>query len=498
MEHVELLESDEYQSDALWQQDNVSMTSVGVDIGSSGTQVILSRLHLRRMGEELTSRYVVTNRESLYRSELRFTPFDADDLIDADALGRFLDEAYAEAQVTVDMVDTGAVILTGEALRRRNAERIATVVAERAGDLVCATAGHELEAHLAAYGSGASRLSHEQGSRLLNVDIGGGTTKLAIVERGRVVASGALGVGGRLLAVDDEDRLIRLEPLALGTALGSPIEQRVGDRFTRQQRQELAGLLSAGLASAIWGPDSSDSPLWLTVPLPAPFDVDGVVFSGGVAEYVGGGEERDFGDLGPFLGIDVPELFAAHGLEQHEPDERIRATVIGASSHTVQLSGNTSWLGDQRESLPRRNLEVVTVDPDLGSDATGLGMEEQVLAALSGRPERGDVAIAFDWTGDPLYADLRSVASAIADLLQASLAHVDRLYVLINGDIAMTIGRILTQEFHVDRPVIVLDGLNLQRFDFVDLGRVRQPSNTVPVTIKSLHFSSTSPVGATA
>src|SRR6201997_2001676 len=159
------------EENPVWQQDNVMLRSVGVDIGSSGTQVAFSRLYLRRLSEDLTSRYVVVRRELHFQSQVHFTPFGEGMSIDAGALGTILDRAYADARVTPDDIDTGVVILTGEALRRRNAEAIAAVASEHAGDLVCASAGHHMEAMLAAYGSGAVRASHRDHSRLLNVDI---------------------------------------------------------------------------------------------------------------------------------------------------------------------------------------------------------------------------------------------------------------------------------------------------------------------------------------
>ncbi len=196
----------------MWQQDNVMLRSVGVDIGSSGTQVAFSRLYLRRLSENLTSRFVVVRRELHFQSQVHFTPFAEGMSIDAEALGKILDQAYADAGVTPKDIDTGVVILTGEALRRRNAEAIAGVVSEHAGDLVCASAGHHMEAMLAAYGSGTVRASRRDHSRLLNVDIGGGTTKLTLVDDGRITATAALHVGGRLVATGEDGLVTRLEP----------------------------------------------------------------------------------------------------------------------------------------------------------------------------------------------------------------------------------------------------------------------------------------------
>src|SRR5574339_64574 len=170
------------EANAIFVQDNIALVSVGIDIGSAGTQVIFSRLHLRRMGEDLSSRYFVVNREALYQSPVALTPYASETRIDEQAVGRLIDQAYAGAGLHPDQVDTGSVILTGEALRRENAQAIGELLAEMGGEFVCATAGHHMEAMLAAYGSGAAKVSHDRGLRMLNIDIGGGTTKLAVLE----------------------------------------------------------------------------------------------------------------------------------------------------------------------------------------------------------------------------------------------------------------------------------------------------------------------------
>src|SRR5438105_5810651 len=192
---------DDFESDydptasSLWAQDNVTLLSVGIDIGSAGTQVIFSRVQLRRLSEDLTSRYFVVNRETVYQSPVALTPYISEERIDDRAIGGIIDAAYESAGVHPDNVDTGAVILTGEALRRENAKAIAEVLAEVGGEFVCATAGHHMESMLAAYGSGAAKVSHDRGLPLLNVDIGGGTTKLAVLDGGNVVHTAAIHLG---------------------------------------------------------------------------------------------------------------------------------------------------------------------------------------------------------------------------------------------------------------------------------------------------------------
>ena len=231
----------------------MTLHSVGIDIGSSGTQVAFSRLHLRRMGEDLTSRYIVVRRETTFESAVHLTPYLDDLRIDTVALGRMLDQAYADARQSPDDVDTGVVILTGEALRRVNAEHIAAVVSEQAGDLVCASAGHHMEAMLAAHGSGAVLASHERGCRILNIDVGGGTTKLALVDDGQVVATAALHVGGRLQVVDEQRRLVRLEPAGRMHAAHSGTTWSFGDVVQDADLDRIARAMSDAIVHAVSG-----------------------------------------------------------------------------------------------------------------------------------------------------------------------------------------------------------------------------------------------------
>ena len=193
-----------------WQYDNVELLSVGIDIGSSTSHLMFGRVRLQRMAQTLSSRFVVVSRQTVWRSQILLTPYRPDDLIDADALREFVDGSYLQAGIVADEVDTGVVILTGEALKRRNAESIASLFAESSGRFVCAAAGHHREAVMAARGSGAAALSRQLDGALLNIDVGGGTTKLALLEGGEVRATAAVAVGGRLLVLADGRRVVSI------------------------------------------------------------------------------------------------------------------------------------------------------------------------------------------------------------------------------------------------------------------------------------------------
>jgi ethanolamine utilization protein EutA len=481
---------------SLWAQDNITLLSVGIDIGSAGTQVIFSRVQLRRLSEELTSRYFVVERETVHQSPVALTPYVSDERIDDQAIGRIVDEAYEAAGVHPDNIDTGAVILTGEALRRENAKAIAEVIADVGGEFVCAAAGHHMESMLAAYGSGAAKVSHDMGAPILNVDIGGGTTKLALIENGHVVHTAAIHLGGRLAVIDAEGRLTRLDPAGRRLAALAGCNWTLGDTVSDTDLDRVTAWMADALVAAL----TQDEPppdvegLWLTEPLGVIGGIRGAMFSGGVGEYVYGREERDFGDLGRRFGHAVRERVA----EGRFPfpllpaGECIRATALGASEYSVQLSGNTIYISSPGELLPRKNLQVIqprvklaeTIEPSAVASAIRDHLRSFDLAE-----GESEVALAFRWRGAPAYPRIAGLARGIVEALQRTVSAGKPLFLILDGDIAQTLGAILKEELGVASEVLVLDGIALWDFDYIDLGRVRMPSFTVPVTIKSLVFS---------
>ncbi len=484
------------EDNPLWIQDHVSLLSVGIDIGSSGTQVIFSRLNLRRMGEELSSRYFVVSRETLFQSPVSLTPYQNEELIDDAELGAIIDRAFAEAKLHPDDIDTGVVILTGEALRRENAESIAGLLAEQRGEFVCASAGHHMESMLAAFGSGAARVSHDSGKRILNIDIGGGTTKLALVERGKVTATAAVHVGGRLQVVDENRRIVRLDPAGRHLAAKAGFHWNRGDVAEAAAMERVAEWMAeAVLASVSVRPMPADvEGLYLTEPLPDLGGIDGVMFSGGVAEYIYQRETRDFGDMGRLLGLALRRKVDAGALPWPllPPGECIRATALGASEYSVQLSGNTIYISNPGELLPRRNLQVLQppyVCKDIIEPDPLAGAIRGHFKAFDLVEGESEAALALRWEGAPSYERIAAFALGIKRGLAGTIAKGMPVYVMLDGDIAQTLGAILRDEMGVASEILVIDGVVLWDFDYIDLGRIRMPSQTVPVTVKSLVFS---------
>ena len=484
------------EDNPLWVQDNVALTSVGIDIGSSGTQVIFSRIHLRRLAEDLTSRYFVVKRETLFLSPVSLTPYQSETRIDEAALKTIIEGAYRGAGLEPKDIDTGAVILTGEALRRENAQGISAMLSEAGGDLVCATAGHHMELMLAAYGSGAALRSSEEVGRILNIDIGGGTTKLALVEGGRVLATAAVHIGGRLVVVDDQGRIVRLDPAGRAHARRAGLDWKLGDIVDDPSLDRVAETMADTLVAALTAcPMPHDvAHLYLTDPLSDLSGIRGVVASGGVAEYIYGREARDFGDMGRRFGRAIRKRLDQGALPWPllPAGECIRATALGASEYSVQLSGNTSYISDPGALLPRRNLQVlqppVTFAETVDAEAIAQAIRaHRVLFDADGCD--AEIALAFRWLGPPSYERIHAFAQGIASGLSDKVAAREPVYVMLDGDVAHTLGAILREDCGVMSEILVIDGVVLMDFDYIDLGRVRVPSYTVPVTIKSLVFS---------
>src|SRR6266446_7052088 len=225
--HMHMALGDEV-NEVAWAADNVELTTVGIDIGSSTSHLMFAQVHLQRLGTALSSRFVVVNRRIIWQSPILLTPYLPDYTIDIDELSGFIGSCYQYAGIEPGDIDSGAVILTGEAIKRHNARAIADLFSEEAGRFVCASAGHHMECQLAAHGSGAVALSRGHGARLINVDIGGGTSTLAVIENGRLQATIAIEVGGRLLVEDAKAGLVRIEEPARKIAQSLGIELALG------------------------------------------------------------------------------------------------------------------------------------------------------------------------------------------------------------------------------------------------------------------------------
>jgi ethanolamine utilization protein EutA len=472
--------------------EETTLTSVGVDIGSATTHLVFSSVVM----EQRDGRYEVADRAVLFDSDILLTPYSDEDTIDADALGEFIAEQYRAASLTPDDIDTGALILTGVAVRRQNARAIGELFAVETGKFVSVSAGDHLEAAMTAYGSGATLNSELTGATVMNIDIGGGTTKIAICAAGKIVDLTALDIGARLIALDAEGRISRIEKAGKRLAAEIGLDLEPGMALTREQHEALANRMADRLMEVISFDTLSPGTeaLMRLPPITWRGRIDVVTFSGGVSEFIYGHDDRNFGDLGPALGKAIHSRVTQAGFLIMEPVEGIRATVVGASQYTIQLSGTTIFVTPE-DILPLRNVPVIAPDFALGDEKLDIAGIAKAIGEALLRFDLADgekpVAVCFDWLGSASYRRAHDFLQGVTQGLSHLLSSGHPLVLVCEGDIGKMLGLHAAEELKIAAPIVSIDGIALEAFDFIDIGAMLPGSGAVPVVIKSLLFPGT-------
>ena len=438
------------------------LLSVGLDVGTSTTSLILSRLQVEnRASGFAVPRMEIAGREILYRSPVAFTPLLGQELVDGEGIRDWVQEQYRLAGITRQQVDTGAIIITGETSRKENAAAVLQALSDYAGEFVVATAGPDLESLLAARGAGAVEYAKNTGKTVVHVDIGGGTSNLALIEDGSITATACMNVGGRLIKLE-KGRVVYRSAVLEGLT-----DISVGQVLTEEAACGLCRLLASALEMALGLREKTAVFRKLltagTRPLPS---CDGAVvsFSGGVAACME--EERpwdSYGDLGPLLAKALLESALCKGAYRLGT-ETVRATVIGAGCHSTQLSGSTVYW--DRVGLPLKNLPVVAAGEDIAAALSRL--EGPGVLWLEGR------------TG-PSYGYVQALAERIAAALG------DRpCYIALQADMAKALGVALRLRLGAERPILCMDSVAVSDHCYLDVGRPVGPA--LPLVVKTLAF----------
>jgi ethanolamine utilization protein EutA len=481
---------------SLVDEDEIVVLSVGVDIGSSTSHLVFSRIVLER----LDSRYVVTTRETFHESEILLTPYSTGETIDAEALGAFIERQYKDAKTDPDEIDTGALILTGVAVRRSNARAIGELFARQAGKMVAVSAGDSLETVMAAYGSGAVARSIRDQATVMNVDVGGGTSKIAVCADGKVIDLTAVDVGARLVCLDGDGRIVRIEEAGKRFAAELGIPLAIGAPLPPEAAKALAARMTERLFEAMEGkvPTVDGAGLCRLDPLSPGHLIDQVTFSGGVSEYIYGREAQAFGDLGALLAQEIRARVEHWGPKLEPSNEGIRATVIGASQYTTQVSGSTIYVSPM-EALPVRNVPVIApalpIDGETIDPAAIASAIKGVLRRLELDEGNTPVAVFVPWAGSATFQRLDALCKGLTEGLSAVLQHGHPIVLAGDGDVGGLIGIHLHEEMKVASAVISIDGLELKDFDYIDIGAMLPASGAVPVVIKSLIFPTSAGTG---
>jgi len=470
----------------------IEILSVGVDVGSSTSHLVFSRLLLKRDEHSVSRRFNIEQRNVLHEGRIVNTPLLDDDTLDIEKLTGFFKEEYKRAGIDPADIQTGAVILTGESAKKQNAKHIAESLSNDIGKFVAATAGPNFESLIAAMGSGATARSKLCGNTILSCDIGGGTSNMAISRNGETISTSCISVGGRLLGVNAEGKIWRIDQPAMKLMQHLGLNHKIGDRISKADLEKIAGAFAEILFEVITGPAKSSlaRQLMLTDDLNFPPQIDEYSFSGGVAELMYG-QTGNFDDIGQILAAKINALIPALTSPVIEPKNKIRATVIGAGAYSLSISGSSGFM-DQKVSFPIRNVPVIRVDIDNAKLSL-----EHIISQINTSFQRfdldeGDDIVAL-YFKDPVrtsYPQLELFAKSIEAALPRTIHKKLPIILIFETDIACSVGSVMRRETDLKTNLLSLDELTLKEGDWIDIGEPLIAGQVFPVTVKSLVFYS--------
>jgi len=470
---------------------NEKLTSIGIDIGTTTTQVVVSELTVGTAGQNGAGKLLVTDREVRHQGAIHRTRLLDSETVDIEATASIVTDELAAAGVDSTDIDTGAVIVTGETAHKENAEPLVHRLAVDSGEFVTATAGAPLEAILAGRGAGAAARAAKREETIANVDIGGGTTNVAVFDPAGVRDTRCIDVGGRLIEVDENATVTKLSTPARNIADELALAIEVGESYDCDDLQQLITAMAECVIDAATGPPFIDRTHVLAIgSLPAEsVQLDGIAFTGGVGRLVNTPpretEEVAYGDIGSLLAADVRGRVLDLPVVQLSED--VRATVIGVGTQTTRLSGRTLTIDESL--LPLRDLPVIETRDLRDADREGLSNRfgEAVSAAKERHGPDEPLALSIGDIGPLTYQRIKDVAEAIEAAYERADEAESPIVVLVRQNCAKALGQTLNGSLG-GHPVMTIDEVEVDEGDYLDIGTPLADSDTVPVVVKTLAF----------
>ena len=484
------------------------LLSVGIDIGTSTTQLVFSKLMIENVASNFSvPKVVIVDKEIVYRSDIYFTPLRSPMEIDGVKVREIIEGEYRKAGIDKSQINTGAVIITGETARKENAKEVLDTLSGFAGDFVVATAGPDLESIISGKGAGAHVFSKERHTGVVNIDIGGGTSNLAIFHHGDVVDTGCLDVGGRLIKIDRGSRAItylseKMKGLIARKGLSLTIGSIVNEENLKPIMDAMIDALmqSVGLRPMneefsffITNKEGEDAPHFTChETIKNKYPITCITFSGGVADYIyreeGVTDNFEYGDIGILLGQAIKRSPLCKELTVLRSVETIRATVVGAGTHTMEISGST--ITYTRDTFPIKNLPILKLSKDEEESHTSI--EQAVKAKLNWFKLEGDlqrVAIALEGRKAPSFTMVLDYAKGLLAGMKEVIDRELPLIILVENDMAKVLGQTIYHQLDYKKDVICLDSIHVENGDYIDIGKPVAEGTVLPVVVKTLVFN---------
>ncbi len=471
--------------------------SVGIDIGTSTTQLVFSNITIENTASNFSvPRIKIVDKNIIYRSEIYFTPLITQTKIDKDKVREIIEGEYKNAGVKPSDVETGAVIITGETARKENANEVLQSLSGFAGDFVVATAGPDLESIIAGRGAGADKISDEENAYVVNIDIGGGTSNLALFKNGELVDTGCLDIGGRLIKIDkDTKKIYYIYPKIKKLAQSIGVNIEVGDIAEIDKIRKIASAMAEILEEAVCIKQRSSmyDEIQTNKGLKDGYNIEYITFSGGVADYIYNEDYSDpfrFGDMGVVLGEEIKNSNLAKKLKVRTAIETIRATVVGAGSHTTDISGST--ITYTSDVFPIKNLPILKLskeDEDGGFESIERAINEK-LKWFNLENESQRVAVALKGIKNPSFDQVQKLSKSLINGMTELLEKEYPIFVIVENDIAKVLGQTMYIQLGKKKNVVCIDSIKVENGDYIDIGKPLINGKVVPVVIKTLVFNS--------
>lgn len=475
-----------------------SILSVGIDIGTTTLSMVISRLSFSNTAVSyMVPRVDITEKEILYKSRIYDTPSLDDTHLNGDEIKGIIEREYRGAGITPDMVDSGAVIITGESLLKENADTLVNQLSSLAGEFVVATAGPDLESMIAGKGSGAEAYSKTHSRTVVNLDIGGGTTNIAVFSCGELMAQTCLDIGGRLLQYDEKSVITYVSPRLNDLAREFGFQIAAGEMTVTPQRlKKMTDIMARALEQVFWEPVGPLAELVRTASSKGLGDfkalprIQALSFSGGVGDCYYRKEENPYkyGDLGVSLAQSLRHSSLTSDYQLIEPVETIRATVVGAGVYATTVSGST--IAYSQELFPIKNIPVFLVSQEAEQDAFSGNHEKLLEEAAWFQTQTGAETLMLCMKGKERvsYEELRLLAEGIARGGESLLKEGEPLLILTEHDMAKSLGQAVGQALGNGRDIVCIDNIKVSQGDYIDIGKPIMKGIALPVVVKTLIF----------
>lgn len=476
--------------------DESTILSVGIDIGTSTTQVIFSRLTFENSaGYFAVPHIAIVDKQVVYKSEIYTTPLINQTQIDGVKVREIVADVFKDAGFSPSDTQTGAVIITGESARKENSEIVLKELSDFAGEFVVSTAGPDLEAIIAGKGSGARAYSIEHQCTVANLDIGGGTTNVVVFDSGETIAKGCLDIGGRLIKIDHGNQMEYISESAAKIAASENIDIHIGEKaeYSKLYRvgEQMAKLLYEWLKS-------DENPMLSSIKTPGSSELEykkpicAICFSGGVADCIyhpKDGAWNRYGDMGVVLAEAIRKSVLFSDFRVIDAKETIRATVVGAGSYTTSVSGST--ITYNRDVFPLKNIPVLRLN-EAEQEACFLGKTDilkEKICWMQSQSDSRQLILAMKGKQNPTYIEIKQLAACLVNVLHQTLDEGLPMVIVLEQDMAKALGQQMMQQLpnHI-RDIICVDSIQVEQNDFVDMGKPLMNGLVIPVVVKTLIF----------